>query len=61
MKQFSFLIHLITLVVAVASIAGIDFPFRKQLLYALVVYVLAVDVLIQIIRRKRGFFRGKNH
>ncbi len=51
MKVFNNIIHLATLIVAIASIAQIDFPFRKPLLYVSFAYVLVVDVLIPLIKK----------
>lgn len=51
-KAFNFLAHLLTIMVAIASIAHIEFPYRKPLLYVLLAYVLVVDFLIPLIRKK---------
>lgn len=53
MKIFNNILHIITLVVAVASIAHIEFPFRKHLLYLSAGYVLIIDLFIPMLRRKR--------
>jgi hypothetical protein len=52
MKILDFIAHIITLIAAIASIANIDFPYRKTLLYMLLAYVLVVDLLILLIRKK---------
>ena len=52
MKVFDIIVHIITLAVTIASIANIEFPFRKTLLYMLLAYVLVVDLLIPLIRKK---------
>lgn len=51
-KVFNFLTHLVTIMVAVASIAHIEFPYRKPLLYILLAYILIVDLLIPLIKKK---------
>ena len=51
MKKFDIVIYIVTIVVAVASIAHIDFPFRKPLLYVLLAYVLVVDFLIPVLKK----------
>ena len=43
--------YIITLIVAIASIAHIEFPYRKPLLYVLLAYVLVVDVLIPVLKK----------
>lgn len=53
MKKFDIVIYIVTIIVAVASIAHIEFPFRKHLLYLSAGYVLIIDLFIPMLRRKR--------
>ena len=53
MKIFNSIIHIITILVAVASIAHIEFPFRKYLLYLLVGYVFIIHLFVPMIKRKK--------
>ena len=59
MKIFNSIIHIITILVAVASIAHIEFPFRKYLLYLLVGYVFIIHLFVPMIKRKKWFFLYK--
>jgi|SaaInl6LU_22_DNA_1037377.scaffolds.fasta_scaffold04204_4 hypothetical protein len=52
MKIFSNIVLVLTMLVVVAGIANIEFPYRKPLLYGLLAYVLIVDLLIPLIKKK---------
>jgi hypothetical protein len=51
-KTFDFIAHLFAVIVAIASIAHIEFPYRKLLIYMLLAYILIMDLLIPLIRKK---------
>lgn len=52
-RILNYIVDVTVLLVFIASITHVEFPFRKQLLYTSLVYVLVMDIGIQILRKKK--------
>ena len=51
MKKPELVINIIALVIIVLNVAHIEFPFKRLLLYILLVYVILFDLLIPLIKK----------
>ena len=51
--NFNYGITLVAVLVALTGVLHLDFPFRVELIYLSVIYILGVDVNYLLIRRIR--------
>jgi len=50
--MFKFLIYFIIIVIAISGICHIEIPYKKTIIYGALLYVIIVDVITPIIKKR---------
>lgn len=54
MKKFKFINSIIALVIIVLNVAHIEFPFKRLLLYIVLIYIIFIDLLLPLFNKIRN-------